>query len=133
MRAATLYLPLLIAGCAPAATAPLPPPTPITAQSERVLAGKVAGEPVSCLRAIDARNPVTLENGVAYRVSSKLAYVQQFNGQCSRSMLRNGFLVRRSTQTQLCRGDIASVNDRTSNILLGSCVYDDFIPYRTPG
>lgn len=118
--------------CSPVTPRPLPAPQGVTAQAERALLGKVADTPQACISAREAANPLSLENGTGYRVSSSLIYVQRFNGQCSRSMLRNAYLVRQSTQTQLCRGDIASLNDRVSGFPLGSCVYADFVPYRTP-
>ncbi len=123
--------------CACATAAPreaMPPPQANSSAGERLLAGKVAGEPVGCIRARDADHPVQLANGAtAYRVSSSLAYVQQFGGRCDLGRVASdAYLIRRATQTQLCRGDIAELVDRSSNFPIGSCVYGDFVPYRTP-
>lgn len=125
---------LTIAGCAPQPVAVASVTEgQLSSQAARLLKGKVAGEPVSCLSAFQADRPVSLSNGgVAYRVSSSLAYVQDFGGQCAGVLDDNSFLVRRSTMTQLCSGDIAEVISRPDNFPVGSCVYSDFVPYRTP-
>ena len=134
MRALVSPIVLAVAACsATGPSRPIPPPQANSSVGERVLAGKVAGEPVSCIRARDADRPVRLENGMAYRVSKSLAYVQQFGGQCDLGRgVNEAYLVRRSTQTRLCRGDIAELVDQGSNIPRGSCVYAEFVPYRAP-
>ena len=98
--------------------------------AERALAGRIAGEPQACITSRDADRSVQLENGVAYGPTRGVLYVQRFSGQCDNRLLRDGYLVTRSTMTRLCRGDIAEVVDRTSQFPIGSCVYDDFVPYR---
>ena len=133
---ALALLPLILTGCsATGEPRAVSPPQASSSIGERLLAGKVAGDPVRCIRAIDANRAITLAgSGVAYRVNSDLVYVQQFGGQCVRGRnADNSYLVRRSTQSQLCAGDIAEVIDRTSRTPIGSCVYGDFVPYRTRG
>ncbi len=104
----------------------------MSAQAERLLAGKVAGDPVSCISAFDAVRPVDLPGGgVAYHRSNSEAYVQDFGGTCDIRSSADVYLVRTSTMTQLCRGDIAQAVSRLNNFPIGSCVYGDFIPYRS--
>ena len=39
-------------------------------------------------------------------------------------------LVTRSQGSQLCRGDIGTVTDMTSGMVVGSCALGDFVPYK---
>ena len=133
---ALALLPLILTGCsATGEPRAVSPPKASSSIGERLLAGKVAGNPVRCIPARQADRPVNLADGaVAYRVSSDLIYVQRFGGQCDRGRgVGIDALVRRSIQPQLCRGEIAEVVDQASRTPIGSCVYDDFVPYRTPG
>lgn len=126
---------LTISGCAPQPVAVASVTEgQLSAQAARLLEGKVAGEPVSCLSSFQANRPVSLPNGATlYRVSSTLSYIQDFGGQCAGLLDDDTYQVRRSTLTQLCRGDIVEVVSRPGNFPIGSCVYSDFVPYRTPG
>jgi hypothetical protein len=46
---------------------------------------------------------------------------------------RGNALVTRTTETRLCRGDIAQVVDVASRTTLGSCSFGDFTPYTRAG
>jgi hypothetical protein len=120
-----------IAGCS---TAP-PPPAMRTAegqqQFERLLAGKVAGPPVSCLpstRNDDMR--VIDEDTVVFRQSGNRVYVGHMAGGCN--MLGHGgyaLVTRQFGTSSLCHGDIATVVDTHTGFTVGSCVIGDFVPY----
>ena len=122
-----------LAGCSTAA----PPPTR-TAQADahlqRLIGGKVAGAPVSCIRRLGSSHDMVVidDQRIAFRDGSRV-YVNDFRGGvCSR--LGSGFyaLLTRSYGSGMCSGDIAEVVDTTNGITVGSCVLGDFVPYNRP-
>jgi hypothetical protein len=131
MRAIPLLLcAAALTGCM---TQPPPPSRSAEAQAEfqRLTAGKVPGQPISCLPSYRADNMVRIDNStVAFREGSRV-YVNHLIGACSG--LRSGFyaLVTRSSGTGLCRGDIAHVQDMSTGAIVGSCAIGDFVPYTT--
>lgn len=131
-------MPLLIAGAVVASCSTAPPVPTRTAQGQqeiqRLLAGKVAGTPVSCLPSYNANDMRVIdENTIAFRVGGgSRVFVGRTSG-CSN--LRPGgpyaLLTRQYGGTGLCRGDIAQVFDPLSHMTVGSCVIQDFTPYTT--
>jgi hypothetical protein len=112
-----------------------PPPETRSVQAEaefqKLTAGKVAGQPISCLPSYHAGNMVRIDNStVAFRQGSRV-YVNHLLGECSG--LKSGFyaLVTRSSGPGLCRGDIARVQDVSTGTIVGSCAIGDFVPYTT--
>ena len=102
-------------------------------QYDQLLAGKVAGAPVSCLPTFRQDDMVVIDDStVAFRQGSSRTYVNHMQGGCSN--LGGGYaLVTRSFGgSQLCRGDIAQVVDLANRMTVGSCVFGDFIPYARP-
>jgi hypothetical protein len=102
------------------------------ARLDMLTAGKVAGPPMSCLphyRTIDMR--VINDGTVVFRESASRVYINHMDGGCTN--LSNGnTLVTRTTQTSLCRGDIAEVVDPVNHMTVGGCAFGDFIPYARP-
>ena len=95
------------------------------------LEGRVAGEPVKCIRegskmrVIDDATIVFRDRGVVY--------VQLPRGAC-RGLSNGRALVRNSTgSTRLCAGDINSIVDFSTGLGSDACIYGDFIPYNKPG
>ena len=130
MRAIPLLLAAaVLTGCM---TQPEPPTRSAEAQAEflKLTAGKVAGQPISCLPSYQRNDMVTIDDGtVAFR-NGRTVYVNKLIGECSG--LDSGFytLVTRTSGTGLCRGDIARVADIRSGITVGSCAIGDFTPYK---
>jgi hypothetical protein len=100
---------------------------------ERLIAGKVAGPPVKCLRSPDTNDMVTIdENTVAYRLGRNRVYINHMQGTCG-GLGRGSIMVTRSFgNAELCQGDIAQMVDQISHMTTGSCVFGDFIPYARP-
>ena len=96
---------------------------------EKLLAGKVAGKPVSCISLRDVKRSQTIgENAIIYRISSNRFYVNAPRGGCSG--LRDGrALVTRIPTDRLCSGDIARVVDLTLGFEGPSCILGEFTPY----
>lgn len=105
------------------------------ARLEKALAGKTAGQPVSCIRLRDTRGTESFDNDkntILFKVSRKLVYRTDTNGSCKRVGSGGDALITRSfTGDQLCRGDIAqSASLTTHGFPTGSCAMGEFVPYR---
>ncbi|WP_370306570.1 hypothetical protein [Sphingobium abikonense] len=126
-----MMMPLLLAGCAGTYE-----PKPLTpkqlAELDEALAGKVAGEPQTCISRVPQTNLRVISNNVLlYRASSKLTYKNELIGSCN-GLTRGDIMVVRSFGSQMCRGDITTTVSPMSGIPSGACALGDFIPYRTP-
>lgn len=131
MRTWLWITPLMLAGC----TGTLPP-QPLTPKQEaaldKALAGKVAGEKMSCVNREPQTNLTVISNNVLlYRVSKKLVYKNELIGSCN-GLTRDDIIITQSWGSQMCRGDLTRTADRMSGMLSGACALGDFVPYRTP-
>ena len=130
-------LPLILAAAAALGSCATASPEEMAAQAARdqaklasLTAGKVAGQPMSCLSNWRSRDMVVVnENVVAFRDGRKRVYVNAMNGPCNGLGPGRGALVTQTTGSSLCRGDIAQVLDTVSRTSLGSCSFGDFVPY----
>ncbi|WP_088184133.1 hypothetical protein [Sphingobium sp. Z007] len=123
--------PLLLAACTGSYE-----PTPLTdkqaAKLDKALAGKVAGEKVSCINREPQSNLTVISNNVLlYRVSRKLVYKNELIGSCS-GLTYGDTMIVRSYGSQMCRGDFTTTANLQTGITTGACALGDFIPYRTP-
>ena len=97
------------------------------------LAGRTAGEPMSCVSLRDLGNNRSLgENAILFDGPGDLVYLNRPSGGC-RSLDFGRALTTRTTSGQLCRGDIAHVFDPATGIEYGGCALGDFVPYRRAG
>ncbi len=127
----------LLASCAPAGSvepgaAALTPKQAATLDKQ--LAGKVAGEPVTCLNA-NSRSYQTIrvsDDILLYRASGKLVYRNTLSGSCPGLARDNDIMVVQSHGTGTCRGDFFHLVDRASGIRGPTCVFGEFVPYRKP-
>lgn len=100
---------------------------------ERLLAGKVAGPPISCLPRYASNDMVVIdENTIAFRDGSRRTYINHMQGGCNNLGGTTALVTRQYGTAQLCRGDIGQVTDLTNHFTVGSCVFGDFIPYTMP-
>jgi hypothetical protein len=95
------------------------------------LAGKTPGRPVACIPLNQVRSSQYVgDRTILYRMSRNLVYRNDPPGGCPG--LGNGRgLITRTPSTQLCRGDIALVQDFVTRMPGGSCAMGDFVPYRS--
>ena len=100
-------------------------------QLAKLLEGRTAGKPVSCINLGMARSGGDSQKipglAMAYRQGSAW-YVNRFRGDCP-ALREDAILVTRTYSSQLCRGDTADLVSASSHISLGSCIFDDFTPY----
>ena len=103
-----------------------------TSELERALAGKVAGEKVSCVSRQSQANLTAISSSVLlYRVNGRLVYRNDLIGSCS-GLSRGDTLIIKTWGTQYCRGDMATSADLTTGMVTGNCALGDFTPYRAP-
>jgi hypothetical protein len=125
-----LLLPLaaLSAACVPSE------PIELSAEEQTELAaelrGRTAGPTVSCVNQRDLRGNRSVGEGVIlFDGPGDLIYVNRPAAGCP-LLDSSRALVTRTTSTQLCRGDIATVIDPVTNFQYGACGLGDFTPYR---
>jgi len=129
----SLTIALIASALAACSTAPEPMTRSAEAEAQlgKLLAGKTAGAPVSCLQTWRSGNMVVIDdNTVVFRDSPRRVYRNDFRGgSCNRLGSGHYALLTKTTGTSLCSGDIAQVLDVSSGITVGSCVLGDFVPY----
>ncbi|MES2176170.1 MAG: hypothetical protein V4523_19830 [Pseudomonadota bacterium] len=123
--------PLLLAACTGSYEQ-----TPLTdkqvAKLDKALAGKVAGEKVSCINREPQTNLTVISNNVLlYRVSRRLVYKNELIGSCN-GLTYGDTMIVRSYGSQMCRGDFTTTANLQTGITTGACALGDFIPYRAP-
>lgn len=131
MRAWMGMAPLLLAACTGSYE-----PTPLTDKQaiklDKALAGKVAGEKVSCINREPQTNLTVISNNVLlYRVSRRLVYKNELIGSCN-GLTYGDTMIVRSYGSQMCRGDFTTTANLQTGITTGACALGDFIPYRAP-
>ena len=98
---------------------------------QKLLAGKVPGEPVDCIETRFSQPSLSAYGTkLIYRVSRDLVYVSETGGGCS-GVARGDALVSQRFQTRQCRGDIATTVDTVARFPTGSCSFGAFTPYRS--
>ena len=103
------------------------------ARLAQALAGKVAGQPITCLPNYRTHQMEVIDRDTIVYRDGRTSYVQHTNGHCYPNGRGGGYyLVTRQFGSSLCRGDIAQVVDSASRTFAGSCSFNEFIPYRTP-
>jgi len=125
---------LLTAALAACSTAPQPRTAQAEAQLERLLAGKVAQQPVDCLPTYRSGDMVVIDdNTILFREGRNRIFRNDLNGgSCTGLGGGHYALVTKQFGGGLCRGDIAQVMDVSNGMTVGSCVMGDFVPYTSP-
>lgn len=100
-------------------------------QLEKLLGGRVAGEPQNCIQ-LTGSNSTTIIDGTAivYRIGSTLWVNRPKGG--AESLDDDDILVTKLTGSQLCSIDTVQLRDRTSQMYSGFVSLGEFVPYRRP-
>lgn len=124
-----LSLAALVAGC----TADPRVESAAVAETQTALAeelrGRVAGEPQTCVQLRGLGGNRSVGDAIVFEGPGSVVYVSRPVGGCP-DLRYNRALQTRTTGTQLCRGDIATVFDPATGTRYGSCGLGDFVPYR---
>jgi hypothetical protein len=98
------------------------------AKLERLLAGRVAGQPTRCIATYGNTSTQIIDGkALVFRVGSKL-YVNQPRSGAS-TLNDDDILVTRTFGNRLCNIDTVNLVDRTSRFWSGFIVLGDFVPY----
>jgi hypothetical protein len=105
------------------------------AELAHLLAGKVAGQPQHCLPSYRTTDQQVIDRDTIVYRDGRTIYVQNTNGPCYPHGSSFGYtlVLRKFGTSDTCRGDIAHVIDSSTGTYAGSCSFNDFIPYYTPG
>jgi hypothetical protein len=115
-----------------------PPPAPNYEAQQHLaqwLNGLVpSGPPRDCLASYKQQEMTVIDSStIAFREGTGHVWVQKTQSPCTPLGGPGPYaLVTRSSQSQLCRGDIAEVVDTASGTNVGSCVIGEFLPYSRP-
>jgi hypothetical protein len=101
---------------------------------QQLLAGKVAGAPISCLPSRRANDMVVIDDDtIAFKDGARV-YINHPEGGCSQlSQGHTALVTHEYAQPGPCRGDVAQVVDTLSHISVGSCTLGEFTPYVSQG
>jgi hypothetical protein len=99
----------------------------------KLIEGRVAGAPLTCLPSWNADDMRVIDDQtIVFGERTSRVYVANLRSPCD-NVGQPGFaLVTRTPTSQLCSGDIATVVQTTSGITAGSCVIGTFTPYTRP-
>jgi hypothetical protein len=114
-----------------------PPPAPMQSakaerQYEQFIAGRVAGPAVGCMPTFNANDMVVLNDSTVGFKSGGRVYVAHAAGGCN-NLGGPYALVTRQVGTRLCSGDVVDIVDVRNHFTVGSCTFNEFIPYDRPG
>jgi hypothetical protein len=136
MRGAVLLL--LAATLASCTNAPPPGWYEARNQQElaRLLAGKTAGPPISCLPSYNSNDMQIIDGrNVAFKLGSRTVYMMHLSPGCELLGGGGGYalLTHQFGGMGMCEGDIARVIDTTSRTTVGSCGIERIVPFTGPG
>jgi hypothetical protein len=99
------------------------------AQLEKMLEGRVAGEPQNCISLSSARSSTIIDGtAIVYRAGSTLWVNRPKGG--AESLDDDDILVTKTIGSQLCSIDTVQLRDRTSQMYAGFVSLGEFVPYR---
>ena len=128
MRKSVFLIPLALAAMLPASAA-IAQHADGEAALQKVLQGRVAGTPVSCLSLQTLGSSQNIDGtAIVYRTSGSRFYVNRSRGDAS-SIDSDDILLTRTVGSQLCRGDVVDLLDRYSRTPKGFVILGDFVPY----
>ncbi|PLK27472.1 hypothetical protein [Novosphingobium sp. TH158] len=112
---------------APAVVSAKPKQTP-EQKLAKLLEGRVAGKPVSCISLMNARDTQVFDKtAIAYN-SGSVIYVNRPKN--AASLDDDDILVTETHGSQLCRMDLVRLHERTGMWYSGFVSLDEFVPYR---
>ncbi len=122
-----------LAGCTAGMAGPQPRNLRAENELHQALAGKVAGRPVDCLPTYRSSDMQVIDDNTILFRDGRRTYVQAPRGGCAPLGSGHYTLVTHSFGGMgLCRGDIARVVDLQNGFTVGSCSFDEFVPFERP-
>lgn len=100
------------------------------ARLSRLVQGRVAGEPVSCITLFRDHRVYTVDRLAEVYEVGAIRYVNRFDGGCQ-ALTTDTIAVSRTPTDRLCEGDILDLNSTPApSIPVGSCTFGKFTPYK---
>jgi hypothetical protein len=109
-----------------------PAPTKGERELAKLLEGRVAGEPVRCIRAFPSQRLRTIEGTAYVYGQGDTIYVQRTRDP-ERIDRTDALVSNRFGGSQLCRLDIMTTIDPITGIFTGAVFFEDFVPYTRSG
>lgn len=101
------------------------------AKLAKILDGRVAGEPVSCIFMPMVRSSQIVDKtAIVYDAGSTIYVNRPVSG--ARDLDRDDVMVTRLTGSQLCNVDTVHLRDRSNWFYTGFVGLGEFVPYRRP-
>ncbi len=100
-------------------------------QLDKMLEGRVAGKPTSCISTFGNQSLRILDNTALVYGSGRTIWVNIPRN--PDALDDDDILVTRQTGSQLCRLDIVNMVDRSGGFYRGFVSLEDFVPYRKVG
>lgn len=94
----------------------------------KLLEGRVAGEPVSCISLYNTRDTRIIDKTAIVYDAGRTIYVNR--PRYPSSLDSDDIMVTRPTGSQLCRLDVVQMRDRSNFFYSGFVGLEDFVPYR---
>ena len=108
--------------------------TPVSkgeAKLAKLIEGRIAGEPESCITMIGSRPMTKIDDTALVYRAGNTVWVNRTR--TPEAIDDNDYLVIRKFGTsQLCKSDNVTTYDRSGNFFSGVIFLDDFVPYREP-
>lgn len=94
----------------------------------KLLEGRVAGEPVRCIRTQPNQRMQTIDGTAYVYGSGNTIYVQRTRDPSAISE-NDALVTNRFNATELCRLDVTTTIDRVLGFFTGAVFFEDFVPY----
>ena len=126
-------LAMILAGAALASTAAVSAKTPEENEAKlaRMLEGRTAGEPVSCISAMNSNRIEVIEDvGIVYDAGGTIYVARPTD---PRQLGRDDVVVIDRHSSQLCHNDVIRTVDRHQGFTTGAVFLEKFVPYTKEG
>lgn len=97
-------------------------------QLAKLLEGRVAEKPVSCIPLSDARDARIIDKTAIVYDRGNVIYVNRPSG--ARDLDSDDIMVTHPTGGQLCSVDVVRMHDQSSHFFTGFVGLNEFVPYR---
>ena len=134
-KIALLLMGATIASCTAYGPPPGQPTPRSNAELAQLLAGKVAGRPISCLPPYNSNDQRNIDGRtVAFRVVTRMTYLMHLTPGCELLATGNYALVTHQFGGMgMCQNDIVRVVDVMNRTTVGSCGIESIVPYSATG
>ncbi|MEO7248017.1 MAG: hypothetical protein ABIW31_06145 [Novosphingobium sp.] len=128
MKKTALFLAVTASLLIPATTLQAKPKLTPQQQLDKLLEGRVAGKPTSCISLSDSHDTRVLDGTAIVYGFGNTIYVNRTTH--PQSLDSDDVQVVRITGSELCRLDIIQLHDRSMGMWRGFVGLEDFVPYR---